>query len=57
MGFSRTNLFKRLESSGEAFLLSVKRHILRNFIFVHAIETEQPLTYRYARRRTVRPAF
>ena len=43
MGFSRTNLFKRLESSGEAFLLSVKRHILRNFIFVHAIETGQPL--------------
>ena len=43
MGFSRTNLFKRLESSGEAFLLSVKRHILRNFIFVHALETGQPL--------------
>ncbi len=43
MGFSRTNLFKRLESSGEAFLLSVKRHILRNFIFVHALETAQDL--------------
>ncbi len=43
MGFSRTNLFKRLESSGESFLLSVKRHILRNFIFVHALETGQPL--------------
>ena len=43
MGFSRTNLFKRLESSGEAFLLSVKRHILRNYIFVHALETGQPL--------------
>lgn len=43
MGFSRTNLFKRLESSGEAFLLSVKRHILRNFIFVYALETQQPL--------------
>ena len=43
MGFSRTNLFKRLESSGEAFLLSVKRHILRNFIFIHAIETGRPL--------------
>ncbi len=43
MGFSRTNLFKRLESSGEAFLLSVKRHILRNFIFIHALETHQDL--------------
>lgn len=43
MGFSRTNLFKRLESSGEAFLLSVKRHIVRNFVFIHAVETEQAL--------------
>jgi len=25
MGFCRTNLFKRLESSGAAFLLSVER--------------------------------
>ncbi|OFW18280.1 MAG: NgoFVII family restriction endonuclease [Acidobacteria bacterium RIFCSPLOWO2_02_FULL_65_29] len=38
MGFSRTNLFKRLESSGHAFLLSIERHILRNFIYLHAIE-------------------
>ena len=38
MGFSRTNLFKRLESSGYAFLLSVERHILRNYIFIHALE-------------------
>ena len=38
MGFCRSNLFKRLESSGQSFLLSVKRHILRNFIFLHAIE-------------------
>ena len=43
MGFSRTNLFKRLESSGHAFMLSVERHILRNFIFLHAIENGQPL--------------
>ena len=43
MGFCRTNLFKRLESSGHAFLLSVERHILRNFIFLHAIESEKPL--------------
>lgn len=43
MGFCRTNLFKRLESSGHAFLLSVERHILRNFIFLHAIESGKPL--------------
>ena len=38
MGFSRTNLFKRLESSGYAFILSIERHILRNYIFLHALE-------------------
>ena len=43
MGFCRTNLFKRLESSGHAFLLSVERHVLRNFIFLHAIENDLPL--------------
>ena len=43
MGFCRTNLFKRLESSGHAFLLSVERHVLRNFIFIHAIEDGLPL--------------
>lgn len=43
MGFCRTNLFKRLESSGHAFLLSVERHVLRNFIFLHAIEHGKPL--------------
>jgi len=43
MGFSRTNLFKRLESSGQVFLLSVERHILRNYIFLHALENDLPL--------------
>lgn len=43
MGFCRTNLFKRLESCGQAFLWSVERHILRNFIFLHAIENNLPL--------------
>jgi len=38
MGFCRTNLFKRLESSGQSFLLSVERHIVRNFVFLEAIE-------------------
>lgn len=43
MGFCRTNLFKRLESGGPAFLQSVERHILRNYVFLHALETGQPL--------------
>ena len=42
-GFCRTNLFKRLESSGHAFILSVERHILRNFICLHAIENGLPV--------------
>jgi len=43
MGFCRTNLFKRLESSGAAFQLSIERHILRNHVFLHAIEKGLPL--------------
>ena len=38
MGFCRTNLFKRLESSGVAFIQSLERHVLRNYIYLHAIE-------------------
>ncbi|HQQ95755.1 MAG TPA: helicase-related protein [Cyclobacteriaceae bacterium] len=43
MGFCRTNLFKRLESSGYSFLLSLSRHILRNYIFVYAIQNHLPI--------------
>ena len=43
MGFCRTNLFKRLESSGAAFELSVERHLLRNYVFLHAIRNGLPL--------------
>jgi len=42
MGFARTNLFKRLESSGYAFLLSISRHILRNYIYQYALENGLP---------------
>ena len=38
MGFCRTNLFKRLESSGFSFLQSIERHILRNQIYSYALE-------------------
>lgn len=43
MGFCRTNLFKRLESSGSAFLQSVERHILRNYVFLHALAHNLPI--------------
>ncbi|HEU5383904.1 MAG TPA: helicase-related protein [Ktedonobacteraceae bacterium] len=43
MGFCRTNLFKRLESGGAIFLESLERHILRNYIFLHALEQGLPL--------------
>jgi superfamily II DNA or RNA helicase len=42
-GFCRTNLFKRLESTGYSFLLSLSRHLLRNFIFVYALERDLPI--------------
>ena len=38
MGFCRTNLFKRLESGGPAFLQSLERHALRNYVYVHALD-------------------
>lgn len=42
-GFCRTNLFKRLESSAAAFRLSVHRHVLRNYLFLHALENKLPI--------------
>jgi len=36
-GFCLSNLYKRLESSGVAFLRSVERHVLRNHIFLAAL--------------------
>jgi superfamily II DNA or RNA helicase len=43
MGFCRTNLFKRLESSGSAFQESIERHVLRNHIYLHAIQRGLPV--------------
>ena len=43
MGFCRTNLFKRLESSGHSFILSVKRHVIRNMITLYALEQGLPI--------------
>lgn len=43
MGFCRTNLFKRLESSGAAFIQSIERHILRNYVYLWAIANDLPI--------------
>lgn len=43
IGFCRTNLFKRLESSGHSFLLSLDRHIVRNLVTLHALENSLPV--------------
>jgi hypothetical protein len=43
MGFCRTNLYKRLESSGQVFLWSLERHVLRNYIYLYALEHDLPL--------------
>jgi superfamily II DNA or RNA helicase len=43
IGFCRTNLFKRLESGGPAFIQSIERHILRNFVYLYAIEEDLDL--------------
>ncbi len=43
IGYVRTNLFKRLESCGHSFLLSLQRHILRNHILLHALAQSKPL--------------
>lgn len=43
IGFCRTNLFKRLESGGYSFLLSVERHVIRNLVTLHALENGLPI--------------
>ncbi len=43
LGFCRTGLFKRLESSGWSFLLSLHRHILRNMVTCYALEAGKPV--------------
>ena len=43
MGFCRSTFFKRIDSSGFSFLLTLYRHILRNCVFIYAIENKLPL--------------
>lgn len=38
MGFAKSTFFKRIDSSGYSFLLTLCRHILRNAVYYYAIE-------------------
>lgn len=40
IGFCKSNLFKRLESSGAAFLKSIYRHIIRDSVYLFALENK-----------------
>ena len=42
-GFNRIMMFKRLTSSGPAFLATLRRHALRNLVALYAIDQHQPL--------------
>ena len=43
MGFCKSTFFKRIDSSGFSFLLTLFRHILRNAVFIHAIDNKLKL--------------
>lgn len=43
MGFCKSTFFKRIDSSGFSFLLTIFRHILRNAVFIYAIENKLKL--------------
>lgn len=40
MGFCMSTFFKRMDSSGFSFMLTLYRHILRNMVFIYAIENK-----------------
>lgn len=43
MGFAKSTFFKRIDSSGFSFLLTLCRHILRNAVYFHAIQNNLDL--------------
>lgn len=43
MGFCKSTFFKRIDSSGFSFLLTLYRHILRNAVFTYALDNKIPL--------------
>lgn len=42
LGFCKSTFFKRMDSSGYSFLLSLYRHVLRNEIFLYALDNQLP---------------
>lgn len=43
MGFAKSTFFKRIDSSGYSYLLTLCRHILRNAVYYYAIENKLDL--------------
>lgn len=43
MGFCKSTFFKRIDSCGFSFLLTLSRHILRNAVFIYAIDNKMKL--------------
>ncbi|GAB6975952.1 helicase-related protein [Prevotella falsenii] len=43
MGFCKSTFFKRIDSSGYSFLFTIYRHILRNAVFIYAIDNKLQL--------------
>ena len=42
-GFTRITIFKRLSSSGPAFIATLRRHRLRNLVAAHALDNGSPM--------------
>lgn len=43
MGFCKSTFFKRMDSSGFSFLLTLYRHILRNCVYIYALDNKLPI--------------
>ena len=43
MGFCKSTFFKRMDSSGFSFLLTLYRHILRNCVYIYALDSKLPV--------------
>lgn len=43
MGFCKSTFFKRMDSSGFSFLLTLYRHILRNCVYIYALDNKLPV--------------
>ena len=41
MGFCKSTFFKRMDSSGFSFLLTLYRHVLRNCVYIYALRSEE----------------